>query len=99
MKIGVPKEISKGERRVATTPDIVNKLTKLGFNVAIETGAGVAANYTDDAYIHAGCEIVSSAKALWQQSDIVLKVQAPEAGERALLKSGQTLICFLWPSR
>ncbi|UUO24882.1 Re/Si-specific NAD(P)(+) transhydrogenase subunit alpha [Colwellia sp. M166] len=99
MKIGVPKEISKGERRVATTPDIVNKLTKLGFNVAIETGAGVAANYTDDAYIHAGCEIVSSAKALWQQSDIVLKVQAPEAGERALLKSGQTLICFLWPAQ
>ena len=99
MKIGIPKEIQKGERRVANTPDVAKKLIKLGFDVAIETNAGEAANYTDDAYTYAGCEIVNSAKALWEQSDIVLKVQAPEVEESALLKSGQTLICFLWPAQ
>lgn len=99
MKIGVPKEIHKGERRVATTPDVVTKLIKLGFDVAIESGAGLAANYTDDAYIAAGCKIINSAHALWAQSDIVLKVQAPEGEENTFLKSGQTLICFLWPAQ
>ncbi|KDC55020.1 Re/Si-specific NAD(P)(+) transhydrogenase subunit alpha [Pseudoalteromonas sp. S3431] len=99
MKIGVPKEIRTGERRVATTPDAVSKLIKLGFNVAIEAGAGMAANYTDDAYIAAGCEVVNSAQDIWAQSDIVLKVQAPEVDENTLLKSGQTLICFLWPAQ
>ncbi|MEL0641172.1 Re/Si-specific NAD(P)(+) transhydrogenase subunit alpha [Pseudoalteromonas aliena] len=99
MKIGVPKEIRTGERRVATTPDAVSKLIKLGFNVAIEAGAGMAANYTDDAYIAVGCEVVNSAQDIWAQSDIVLKVQAPEVDENTLLKSGQTLICFLWPAQ
>ncbi len=99
MKIGVPKEIHDGERRVATTPDVVAQLSKLGFSVAVEAGAGAAASYTDDAYAAAGCEIVSSAKDLWAQSDIVLKVRAPEGGEAALLKSGQTLISFLWPAQ
>ncbi|ATG76407.1 Re/Si-specific NAD(P)(+) transhydrogenase subunit alpha [Pseudoalteromonas sp. 1_2015MBL_MicDiv] len=99
MKIGVPKEIRTGERRVATTPDAVSKLIKLGFNVAIEAGAGMAANYTDDAYIAAGCEVVNSAQDIWAQSDIVLKVQAPEVDENTLLKSGQILICFLWPAQ
>lgn len=99
MKIGIPKEILKGEKRVATTPDIVKKITTLGFDIAIEAGAGIAANYTDDAYIQAGCEIVNSAQALWQTSDIILKVQVPEAHERVLLKSGQTLMCFLWPAQ
>ncbi len=99
MKIGIPKEILKGEQRVATTPDIVKKIITLGFDITIEAGAGIAANYTDDAYIQAGCEIVNSAQTLWQTSDIILKVQVPEAHERALLKSGQILICFLWPAQ
>jgi NAD(P) transhydrogenase subunit alpha len=99
MKIGVPKEIHTGERRVATTPDVVSKLTKLGFDVVIETGAGMAANYADDAYGEAGCKIVNSAQDVWAQSDIILKVQAPEGDESTLLKSGQTLICFLWPAQ
>lgn len=99
MKIGIPKEIHKGERRVASTPDVVAKLSKLGFSVAVEAGAGAAASYTDDAYSAAGCEIVSSAKDLWAQSDIILKVRAPEGDEATLLKSGQTLISFLWPAQ
>jgi len=99
MKIGVPKEIHAGERRVATTPDVVTQLKKLGFEVLIEAGAGAAASYTDDAYAEAGCEVVASAADVWAQSDIVLKVRAPEGGEADMLRSGQTLISFLWPAQ
>jgi NAD(P) transhydrogenase subunit alpha len=99
MKIGVPKEIHEGERRVATTPDVVSQLSKLGFSVAVEAGAGAAANYADEAYEAAGCEIVASARDVYSQSDIVMKVRAPEGGEADLLKSGQTLISFLWPAQ
>lgn len=99
MKIGVPKEIHEGERRVATTPDVVTQLRKLGFDVAVEAGAGIAASYTDEAYAAAGCEIVKSAKDIWKHSDIVMKVRAPEAGEARRLRSGQTLISFLWPAQ
>jgi proton-translocating NAD(P)+ transhydrogenase subunit alpha len=99
MKIGVPKEIHAGERRVATTPAVVKQLSKLGFSVAIEAGAGAAASYTDEAYAAAGCEVIASASDLWAQSDIVLKVRAPEGGEMEMLRSGQTLISFLWPGQ
>ena len=84
MKIGVPKEIHEGERRVATTPDVVTQLRKLGFDVAVEAGAGAAANYSDEAYEAAGCEIVASRKDLWKNSDIILKVRAPDAKESQL---------------
>jgi len=99
MRIGVPKEIYEGERRVATTPDVVAQLTKLGFDVAVESGAGVKASYSDDAYREAGCEVIDSASELWSKSDIVLKVRAPEGDEAARLRSGQTLISFLWPAQ
>ena len=99
MRIGVPKEIHEGERRVATTPDVAGQLKELGFDVAIETGAGAAANFSDEAYAAAGCEIAPTAEAIWTSSDIVMKVRGPEAGEAAMLKSGQTLISFLWPAQ
>lgn len=99
MKIGIPKEIHPGERRVASTPEVVVQLSKLGYRVAVEAGAGAAANYSDEDYAAAGCEIVASASDLWAQSDIVLKVRAPEGDEATLLRSGQTLISFLWPAQ
>ena len=99
MKIGVPKEIYAGERRVATTPDVVAQLTKLGFDVAVESGAGAESSYSDDAYREAGCDVVASAADLWANSDIVMKVRAPEKDEAALLRSDQTLISFLWPAQ
>ncbi len=99
MKIGVPKEIYAGERRVATTPDVVAQLTKLGFDVAVESGAGAEASYSDEAYREAGCDVVASADDLWAKSDIVLKVRAPEEDEAARLRSEQTLISFLWPAQ
>jgi NAD(P) transhydrogenase subunit alpha len=99
MKIGVPKEIHTGEQRVATTPDVAKELFKLGFDVAVESGAGAAANFSDDAYVAAGCKIVASADDLWQQSDLILKVRAPEGNEASKLRSSQTLISFLWPAQ
>ena len=98
-RIGVPREIFPLEKRVATVPETVEKLIKLGFQVAIETGAGEAANFSDDAYRAAGAEIIEGAAALWAASDIVLKVRAPSADEVALMRPGTTLIGFIWPAQ
>ena len=57
MKIGVPRETAAGEKRVATVPDVVEKLVKLGFTVAVQSGAGDAANFSDDTYRAAGAEV------------------------------------------
>jgi NAD(P) transhydrogenase subunit alpha len=99
MRIGVPKEIYAGERRVATTPDVATQLIKLGFDVAVESGAGAESSFSDDAYRDAGCEIVETATDLWSKSDLVLKVRAPEGDEASGLRSDQTLISFLWPAQ
>ena len=99
MKIGVPKEIHADERRVATTPDVAAQLIKLGFSVAVEAGAGSAASYSDNAYKEAGCEVLSSGNDLWAQSDLILKVRAPESEEASRLRATQTLISFLWPAQ
>ena len=99
MRIGVPREVHKGEQRVATTPDVAAQLIKLGFDVAVEANAGAAANYSDSSYKDAGCEVISAAEDIWSKSDLILKVRAPEDGEADKLRSDQTLICFLWPAQ
>ena len=99
MKIGVPRENHPGERRVATTPDVATQLMKLGFDVAIESGAGLAASFSDESFKDVGCEVVASATEIWEGADIVLKVRAPDSDEAARLKSGQTLISFVWPAQ
>jgi H+-translocating NAD(P) transhydrogenase subunit alpha len=105
MKIAVPREIHAGERRVATTPEVAKQLQKLGYTVAIESGAGDTAYFTDAAYREAGVEIVQDPKALWASSDIILKVRTPEhhpvlnIHEADLLQEGQTLISFIWPAQ
>ena len=98
MRIGVPRELYTGEKRVATTPDVATQLIKLGFDVAVESNAGAAANYSDAAYEAVGCT-VASVDEIWNDSDIVLKVRGPIDEEAARLKSGQTLISFLWPAQ
>ncbi len=98
MRIGVPRELYTGEKRVATTPDVASQLIKLGFDVAVESNAGAAANYSDAAYETAGCSI-ATVDEIWSDSDIVLKVRGPDDEETAHLKSGQTLISFLWPAQ
>jgi NAD(P) transhydrogenase subunit alpha len=98
-RIGVPKEIFPLEKRVATVPDVVTKLIKLGFAVVVEQGAGDLADLSDEAYVQAGATIAPSAAALWSGSDIVFKVRAPTVDEVALMHEGQTLIGFLWPAQ
>ncbi|MDR1935300.1 MAG: Re/Si-specific NAD(P)(+) transhydrogenase subunit alpha [Candidatus Accumulibacter sp.] len=99
LSIGVPREVFPGEKRVATVPDVVEKLIKLGFKVSIESGAGERANFNDDAYRAAGAEIAADAAALWASSDIVLKVRGPSTEEVGLLREGGTLISFIWPAQ
>lgn len=104
MKIGIPKEIHRGEKRVATTPEAAAQIIQLGFSVMIESGAGLAANISDEAYQAAGVAVVDQ-KTLWQDADIVMKVRAPERRPRlgidelAALHEGQTLISFIWPAQ
>ena len=78
-RIGVPRETFPGEKRVATVPDVVEKLIKLGFAVTVESGAGDAANFSDDAYRAAGAQIAGDAAALWAASDIVFKRRPPSS--------------------
>jgi NAD(P) transhydrogenase subunit alpha len=98
-RIGVPREIFPGEKRVATVPEVVEKLIKLGFSVAIESGAGVGADLSDDAYRAAGATVVQDAAQLWANSDLVFKVRPPTPDEVAAMHEGQTLVGFIWPAQ
>lgn len=98
VKIGAPKEIFEGENRVAMTPDSALQLQKLGYECAIETGAGKAAGFADAAYKAAGVEVLKTAAALWKACDIVAKVRQPDTAELKRLKEGQTLISFFNPA-
>ena len=98
MKVGVVKETLPGERRVALVPDTVAKLIAAKLEVAVQTGAGSEAFYTDDGYQKAGATMVPDAGAVLSQADAVLKVQPPSLDEVAALKTGAILICFLQPS-
>lgn len=99
MRIGVPGETYPGEQRVATTPEVAAQLIKLGFDVSVQSGAGAAASYSDEAFREAGAEIVPNADAIWSAADIVLKVRAPDPEEASRLRSDQTLVSFLWPAQ
>ena len=97
--IGVPREVFPGEKRVATVPEVVEKLIKLGFRVAVESGAGEAANFNDDAYRGAGAEVVPTAAELWAKSDLVFKVRPPSPDEVGLMREGGMLVDFIWPAQ
>jgi NAD(P) transhydrogenase subunit alpha len=99
MRVVIPKEISAGEKRVAVTPDVVEKIIKLGFGVIVQSGAGEAANITDADYQAAGAEILGDSGQLWSMGEIVLKVRALQASEIEMLRPGQTLISFVWPAQ
>tara|TARA_R110001606_G_scaffold395664_2_gene568529 strand:- start:150074 stop:151636 length:1563 start_codon:yes stop_codon:yes gene_type:complete len=105
MKIGIPKEIHSGEKRVATTPEAAEKIIKLGFELSIERGAGQAANISDEAYQEVGVKIVNDAKTLWNSADIIMKVRAPEKhpelaiDEVDMISEGQYLISYIWPAQ
>src|SRR5690606_31052124 len=96
-RIGVPREIFPGEKRVATVPEVVEKLIKLGFQVSVESGAGEAANFSDEAYRAVGADIADNAATLWATADIVFKARPPSTEEIALMREGAILIGFIWP--
>ena len=99
LQIGVPREVYPNEKRVATVPEVVEKLIKQGFRVAVEVGAGDAAQIADDAYRAAGAEVVDDRARLWATSDIVFKVRPPSAEEVGRLREGAMLVSFLWPAQ
>ena len=99
LMIGVPRETFPDEKRVATVPEVVEKLIKQGFRVAVEAGAGDKAQISDDAYRAAGAEIVEDRARLWATSDIVFKVRGPSGEEIDLLREGGTLVSFIWPAQ
>ncbi|MEE2826017.1 MAG: Re/Si-specific NAD(P)(+) transhydrogenase subunit alpha [Planctomycetota bacterium] len=99
MIIGVPQECVEGECRVAASPASVKKLIGLGYEVYVQTGAGSAANFPDAYYAEAGAELVADRDHLWSQSDLIIKVLAPEAEEISLMKEGAALVSFIWPAR
>src|SRR5438067_2866489 len=93
MRVGVPKELVAGERRVALVPETVGRLTGAGFEVVVEPGAGVAAAFPDEDYAEAGARVEGSAL----DADAVVKVRAPTEAEAAKLRDGTVLIAFLQP--
>jgi len=95
MLIGIPAETLAGETRVAVTPETVKKLAAQGHTLRIQSGAGVAASVTDDAYVAAGAEITDAAGAF--SCDLVLKVRNTTDSEAKMLKSGSTLVGMLNP--
>src|ERR1043166_128993 len=97
--IGVPKETFAGEKRVATVPEVVPKLAKLGFQVSVQSGAGVGASIDDDAYAAAGAKVVPDAASVWSAADIVFKVRAPSSDEVQRMRAGQVLVSFIWPAQ
>lgn len=96
MKIAVLKERRDGERRVAASPDSVQKFVKLGCSITIESGAGDAASISDDAFKDAGAEIAKTAAATVKGADVVLKIGRPLPDEIGLFSKGQALACHAY---
>jgi H+-translocating NAD(P) transhydrogenase subunit alpha len=94
VRIGIPKETAAGERRVALVPDAAGRLVSDGFEVLVERGAGAAAYFHDDAFAEAGARLVES---VYDEAEVVVKVQKPSAEEVARLREGTVLIGFLQP--
>ncbi len=96
MIIGTVKETKAAENRVALSPDVIKSLVKQGFECLVETGAGVASNFSDEAYTLAGAKIANDATAVYQTADVLAKVNAPSDSEIGQMKSGSTLISFVY---
>jgi NAD(P) transhydrogenase subunit alpha len=96
MKVCVPREIKEGEKRVALVPDVISKLTKLGYQVEIESGAGITSQASDSAYTAAGATVVSG--DVLASADVVLSVQPLTPAQMKSLKKGAVTISFLSPT-
>ncbi len=97
MRVGVPRELRSHERRVALVPDAVAALVADGHEVLVEAGAGLSAHHADAEYREAGAQVVADAAAVYDGAECIAKILAPDADERARLRSGQVVIAFLNP--
>jgi NAD(P) transhydrogenase subunit alpha len=97
MQISVPAETWQNERRVALIPDSVQRLTKAGFDIALQSGAGAEAGYSDDDYEAAGATISNDRSSLLSSGDVVLRVRKPDLEEVSQLKEGALHISYLDP--
>src|SRR5919206_2209026 len=95
MIIGVPKEIKAQEHRVGLIPSTASMLTRKGHAVLVQKGAGEGSGYTDDSYIKAGAQIVDTAKKVYAQAEMIVKVKEPLKAEYGLLRKGQILFTYL----
>ncbi|HSG55766.1 MAG TPA: alanine dehydrogenase, partial [Paracoccaceae bacterium] len=95
MKIGCPKEIKPQEFRVGVTPNAAQEAVHRGHTVLIETNAGIGAGFSDADYIAAGAKIIGTAKEVFEQADMIVKVKEPQAIERKMLRAGQLLFTYL----
>src|ERR1035437_493535 len=96
MKLSVPKETKFKENRVALTPDVVKDLVKKGFEIMVESGAGLNSFFADEAYTAAGAQIVSDKTKIYADADVVLKINAPSPDELSKMKKEAVLISFMW---
>ena len=105
MKVAIPAEIHRGEKRVSTSPEVVGKLIAAGFEVIVESGAGSGANVSDEIFREMGAEIARDAESAWGSGDLILKVRPPEFNnelgrhEIELMREGSHLISFIWPGQ
>ena len=95
MLVGTPAEIKSAEKRVGLTPASVRELVARGHGVLVERGAGAGVGATDADYLAAGAELAADAADVWARAELVVKVKEPQAAERALLRPGQALFCYL----
>jgi NAD(P) transhydrogenase subunit alpha len=97
MRLGIPREVADAELRVGATPETVARYVKAGWKVLIQSGAGVASEFSDKSYRDAGADVLDKATTVWA-ADVVLKVQLPTSEEVGLLKEGGVLICYVDPA-
>ena len=99
MKVCIPAEVNADELRVGATPKTVTRLIKQGFEVHLQSGAGLKSNYSDKSYEEAGAGILASSDEVYATADIILKVQAPTPEEIESMQKDQVLLCYLWPAQ
>lgn len=99
IKVVIPKETAKGERRVAAIPDTVSRLIGAGCEVWVEAGSGNEAHYADSSYIEAGARVSSDKSELFANANVVVKVQAPDQEQASLIPPGAVVISMLYPAK
>ena len=104
MIIGIPKEIMQGEARVAATPETVEKFSKAGITILVESGAGIKSHYYDEQYESKGAELITDPEELYRRADLILKVKEPLFNDNKgkhevdMMHNGQYLITFIHPA-